>query len=197
MADRFRSTRFDPTLHDLAGFTCGEEPLDRWLKEQAVASEKRGTARTWVWTDTSDESRVLGYYALAAHKVARDEVPKRLGRGGPVEIPAILLARLALAKEIRGQGLGAVLLADALHRVVDVAQVVGARLVVVDALHENVATFYEGPGFARVPGSLVLTQRISDIAAALRSGRLGRSDGRATQMGGTPLVFTIPSPASR
>lgn len=111
--------------------------------------------------------RVVGYYALAAHKVAREQVPARVGRGGPVEIPAVLLARLALSIHLRGRGLGALLVADALERVVHATRTVGARLVVVDALSEKVAQFYEGLGFRRIPDSLLLVQRVSDVAAAL------------------------------
>lgn len=165
MTETFRSQRFDPERHDVVGFSCGEESLDEWLREQAAAANKRGTARTWVWVDGGE--RVVGYYALAAHKVAREQVPARLGRGGPAEIPAVLLARLALSEHLRGRGLGAVLVADALGRVVVATQTVAARLVIVDALSERVAQFYEKLGFRRIPGSLVLVQKIADIEAAL------------------------------
>jgi GNAT superfamily N-acetyltransferase len=162
-----RSERFDPKRHHIGGFSCGEPSLDAWLAEQAGPADARRTARTWVWAD--QDGAVVGYYALAAHKVARDEVPSKVGRGGPVEIPAVLLARLALSESLRGQGLGAVLVADALQRVVDATQTVAARLVVVDALHERVARFYEALGFRRIPESLLLVQKVADIEMALRS----------------------------
>lgn len=165
MTERFRSEPFDPDRHDVSGFSCGEEVLDVWLREQAVAASRHGTARTWVWLD--DKARVVGYYALAAHKITREQVPSRIGRGGPIEIPAVLLARLALSEHLRGRGLGAVLVADALERVVLATQTVAARVVVVDALAEPVARFYEALGFRRIPGSLRLVQKISDIEAAL------------------------------
>ena len=161
----FRSERFDPDRHEVVGFSCGEPSLDTWLREQAGAASARGTARTWVWVD--EAGAVVGYYALAAHKVAREDVPAKVGRGGPAEIPAVLLARLALAVSWRGNGLGAVLVADALSRVVEATRTVAARLVVVDALHERVAVFYESLGFRRVPGSLMLVQKIADIEAAI------------------------------
>lgn len=166
MTDEFRSERLDPERHDVSGFSCGEESLDVWLREQAVAASKRDTARTWVWID--DAGQVVGYYALAAHKVAREQVVAKEGRGGPAEIPAVLLAKLALVEHLRGQGFGAVLVADALTRIVTATQTVAARLVVVDALTERVAQFYESLGFRRVPGSLLLVQRIADIEAALQ-----------------------------
>ena len=161
----YRSERLDPERHGVDDFECGERSLDIWLREQAVVASARRTARTWVWVD--GRGSVVGYYALAAHRVARADVPKAVGRGGPVEIPAVLLGRLALSRTLRGQGLGEVLVADALTRVVDATQTVAARLVVVDALHEQVARFYQSLGFRRVPGSLLLVQRIADIEAAL------------------------------
>lgn len=164
----FRSEPLDVERHNLSSFSCGEPSLDTWLREQAVPATARRTARTWVWTD--EDSAVIGYYALAAHKVAREQVPTRIGHGGPAEIPAVLLARLALASSLRGQGLGEILLADALQRILSATQTVAARLVVVDALHEPVARFYETLGFRRVPGSLLLVQKITDIEASLVPG---------------------------
>lgn len=161
----YRSERLDPERHDVRDFTCGEASLDLWLREQAVTATARRTARTWVWVD--EDGAVVGYYALAAHRVAREDVPNTIGRGGPVEVPAVLLARLALSESLRGYRLGAVLLADALERIVDATQTVAARLVVVDALHERVAQFYESLGFRRIPGNLLLVQKITDIEAAL------------------------------
>lgn len=115
-----------------------------------------------------EDGAVAGYSALAAHRVARGDVPNNIGRGGPVEVPAVLLARLALSESLRGYGLGAVLIADALEQIVDATQTVAARLVVVDALHERVAQFYESLGFRRIPGRLLLVQKITDIEAAFR-----------------------------
>jgi GNAT superfamily N-acetyltransferase len=161
-----RSELLDLERHAVGEFDCGEPSLDAWLAEQAAPANARRTARTWVWAD--GDGVVLGYYALAAHKVARDEVPGKVGRGGPVEIPAVLLARLALSESLRGQGLGPVLVADAMQRVVEATRTVAARLVVVDALHERVARFYEALGFRRIPGSLLLVQKVADIELSLR-----------------------------
>jgi GNAT superfamily N-acetyltransferase len=163
----WRSEPFDPNQHSVEDFTCGEESLDDWLRNQAEPASARRTARTFVWVDT--HGSVVGYYALAAHKVLREAVLSRVGRGGPAEIPAVLLARLALATALRGQNLGAVLVADAPQRIVDATQTVAARLVVVDALTDRVALFYEKLGFRRIPGSLLLLQKLSDIEAALRA----------------------------
>jgi predicted GNAT family N-acyltransferase len=153
----YRSESFDPDRHDVEHFRCGEASLDDWLREQARPAAVRRTARTWVWTDTEDT--VVGYYALSAHKVSREQVPSK--------IPAVLIGRLALAESLRGRGLGPVLLADALSRVVEATRTVAARLVVVDALHEHAAVFYERLGFTRIPDTLRLVQKLADVEAAL------------------------------
>lgn len=159
----FESVPFDPS-YDVSAFSCGQPSLDKSLLADAAAEIKRGSARVWVWLD--EAGRVVAYYSLSASKVKRDEIPKQLGRGGPVEIPAVLVGRLALDRSLRGRRLGEVLLADALGRVVEATRTVGARFVVVDALTESVAGFYGRLGFRRIPGSLLLVQKIADIAAA-------------------------------
>ncbi len=53
------------------------------------------------------------------------------------------------------------------ERIVAAGQLVGARLVVVDALGKSAAQFYESLGFRRIPDSLRLVQEVADVDAAL------------------------------
>ena len=167
----YRSQPYDPQFHDAATFDSGEPALDEWLRRHAAGADARRTARTFVWTATgrpdAQRRRVIAYYSLTGHRLVRDELPRRLGRGSPDEIPAVLLARLAVDRGAQGHGLGGAVLADAMGRVVEATSIVAARFVVVDALHERAATFYEHHGFTRIPDTLRLIQKISDIAAAL------------------------------
>jgi GNAT superfamily N-acetyltransferase len=150
--------------HLLAEFRSGRPELDTWLVEHALAAATRRTARTFVWH--RGDRTAVAYYSLAAHLLQREEPPRPLGRGGPRQIPAVLLARLALDGSLHGQGLGGALLARALGRVVAATDTVAARFVVV-AIDERAATFYGHHGFRPIPGSLRLVQKVSDIAAAL------------------------------
>lgn len=150
--------------HHVEAFDSGEPAIDVWLRTSAYAAQQRGTARTFV---VIDQDWVVGYYSLCAHTLRRDDLPNRLGRGSPAEIPAVLLARLGVDHHYQGGGLGAALLSDALRRVVDATRTVGARFVVVDALHEKAADFYAHHGFGRVPGSLRLARKLSEVAGDL------------------------------
>ena len=143
------------------GFDSGVAELDDWLREHAAVASVRGLARTFVWVDA--EGTVRAYYSLAAHKISRDTFSPASGRGMPREIPAILIAKLALDRSLQGQGMGAVLVVDAVQRVAAAARLVGARLVVVDAATDDVVGFYARLGFELIPGSRRMIQRIMDL----------------------------------
>jgi len=125
------------------------------------------TARTFVWTNP--DGQVVAYYAICAHLIASDEVPAQIARGGPRSIPAVLLAKLALARGWQGRGLGVELLVDALERIVIASrQGPAARVVVVDALGESAADFYRKYGFEPMPNRpLRLIQKMSAVEASL------------------------------
>ncbi len=152
--------------HDLERFECGVAALDEWLKRHARTASGQGT-RTYVLVEDRGQ-QVAGYFAVAPHLVAREATPASIGRGAPREIPAILLAKLALDRRFHGQGLGSELLVRALERIVDAARVAGGKLVVVDAIDEHAAAFYERHDFKRLPGERSrLVQKLSTVAKAL------------------------------
>ena len=113
--------------HVLDGFDCGVASLDEWLQRHARIATGAGSARTFVATD-SDLRRVAGYHALTVASVKPEDAPERVVKGMPRhEIPAILLARLAVDSAAQGRGLGAWLLRDAMLRAVAVSEKVGIR----------------------------------------------------------------------
>jgi predicted N-acetyltransferase YhbS len=111
---------------------------------------------------------VLGYFALAPHLIEREDLRRRVGRGAPRQVPAILLAKLALHTRLQGQGLGRELLIWALSTVVDAARVAGGKVVVVDAIDDAAAAFYEAHDFSTVPHNpRRLVMKLSTAAKAL------------------------------
>lgn len=152
--------------HVLSEFDSGNDALDDWLRSHARHADRVGTGRTYVWTD--EEGAVVAYFTLTPHVVRRDEVPKRVERGSPDAIQAILLARLALAASLQGGGWGGVLLTDVLGVAVEAVTKVGGRLIVVDAVDPEAADFYEHHGFLPVPGNPHrLVMKASDAARTL------------------------------
>jgi predicted N-acetyltransferase YhbS len=152
--------------HDLTSFESGQLALDDWLRRSAAHAQRMRTARTFVWH--AGDRRVLAYFSLAAHLVVRADLPRRIGRGSPDTIPAVLLARLALDRTLHRQGLGGELLWEALSRAVAASRLAAARVIVVDAIDATAARFYQHHGFVPVPGNPHrLIQKVSDVAAAL------------------------------
>lgn len=152
--------------HDLSRFACGKPELDHWLRQSALHADAAGTGRTYVWAD--DAQTVVAYYTLVPHTVDRELVPRSVGRGGPKQIPAILLARLALTTDLHGRGWGEALLTDALERALEGIAVVSGRLIVVDAIDEDAVGFYSRYGFKRTaPESRRMFMKASDAFRAL------------------------------
>lgn len=136
--------------HDLSKFRCGVDNLDTWLRTQARRAGHSDTARTYVWT--APESRaVVAYYAVAPTQVRREGLSRSMA-GGVSVVPAYLLARLALDRSLRDQGLGGQLLRDALELIVVAARHTAGRLIVVDAVDDSAASFYRHYDFQPVTG---------------------------------------------
>jgi GNAT superfamily N-acetyltransferase len=133
--------------HDRAVFSCGQQILDDWLKLRANQYQKKDLARTYVAVRTGEDA-VVGYYALATHRVCYDALSEAQAKGLPrIDIPVILLGRLAVDRSVQGQGLGSLLLVDALRRAEQLANLIGIRAVEVDAIDEAARTFHLRYGF--------------------------------------------------
>jgi GNAT superfamily N-acetyltransferase len=149
------SFRIEPLSrdHDRPGFVSGSHALDRYFREQASQDIKRRIATCFVAVSVTARE-VAGYYTLTAASVALDalapEIAKRLPRH-PV-VPAVLLGRLAVARHYQGQGLGGILLADALTRTARAE--LGVFAMVVDAKDNAAQRFYEHYGFTLLPGEM-------------------------------------------
>jgi GNAT superfamily N-acetyltransferase len=134
--------------HELDAFQCGVPPLDDWLKRQAQRNEQRGASRTYV---ACLESRVIGYYCISMGALARELSPKPMQRNMPDPVPVAVLGRLAVDQAYSGRGIGSALLRDATLRVLQTADVIGVKAILVHAISEEARQFYLGRGFDESP----------------------------------------------
>lgn len=136
--------------HALSAFTCGKPSLDAFLKLHALDKQRAMLSRTYVVTC---DGTVIAYYTLAHIAIVREQAPKKLGHGMPSEIPAMLLARLAIDNRYQHQGLGRSLFRDAMIRTwgVMLSGPAPVRLFVVDAIDEGAKVFYEQFGMRSAP----------------------------------------------
>jgi GNAT superfamily N-acetyltransferase len=118
------------------------EPSLPWYK--TLRRRKRNRAIDY---DDIVETSILGYYALAAAFILTDELSLELGKRYPRQIPVTRLGRLAVRRDLQGQGLGRLLLADAVTRSRNAALSVGSAGIFVDAMNDAAAHFYRQYGF--------------------------------------------------
>jgi len=145
--------------HNRSGFSCGAEPLDRYLREQAGQDARKRVAAPFVLCEGKSNA-VLGYYTLSALSVDIGAWPEDVARKLPryPVVPATLLGRLAVDGRLRGKGMGEYLLMDALRRALIASRQVAAVAVIVDAKDASVAVYrrYGFILFADEPNRLFL-----------------------------------------
>jgi len=133
--------------HERSAFDCGNPMLSDWLKLRVGQFEKRDLARAYVAVRRG-EAVVVGYYAISNHRVDYEALPDDQAKGLPrMDIPVVLLGRLAVDRTAQGRGLGSLLLVDALRRSLHLSEHVGIRAVEVEAFDDAAHAFYVKFGF--------------------------------------------------
>ena len=129
---------FDPGRHDRAGFSCGTDRLDNFLRFSARKQQKDDFTRVFVAV-VAGSPEILAYYALNAHAIATGDLgldrPRRVPNTG--SIPALYLSMIAVDRSWQGRGLGSDLAIDALGRALQVASEVGLKLVILDVIDDG------------------------------------------------------------
>ena len=152
--------------HDVSKFDCAEPVLNDWLRRRALQNQQSGASSTYV---VLDKMRVAGYYSLAAGSLARETAPGRVRRNAPDPVPVVVLGRLAIDRDYQSQGLGRALLRDAILRILQAADIIGVRAILVHALSEEAKRFYEKCGFTASPlNPLTLMITLPEAIGALR-----------------------------
>ena len=135
--------------HDRRAFSCGVAALDEYLQRFARQHANAKVSRTYVATDVLT---ILGFYALAMSAIRRENLPSRhLSRFPNFPLPVARLARLAVDVHHQRQGIGELILADALQRCLLLSEEIGMIGVVVDAKDERARGWYERYEFERLP----------------------------------------------
>lgn len=150
--------------HHIDGFSCGQPSLDDWLKRRANANQVSGASRTFV---VCESGLVVAYYALASGAVSVTASPGRFRRNMPDPIPVAVLARLAVAGSHHRRGIGRALFQDAVRRVINAADAIGIRGLIVHALSDDAAAFYRRLGFDPSPiDAMTLMITLADLRAS-------------------------------
>jgi len=138
--------------HDRVGFASGLESVDRYFREVARGHLEKGVSitRVLVGANAGSPKPVLGFFTLSGIVVEAKPWPGA-PKGLPSQaVPAVLLGRLAVAAVHHGKGFGAMLVAAACQLAHETIVRTGGIGLVVDAAHQQAASFYVGFGFKPV-----------------------------------------------
>jgi len=146
-------------------FSCGAAMLDNYLRTQASQDVKRKLSVVFALVENTT---IKGYYTLSNASIPAELIPEAIRKkmpGSYKALPVTLLGRLAIDTRFKGQGLGGILLIDALKRSFSVAgESIGSIGVVVDPLDKDAAAFYKKFGFILLPDSGKMFLPMADVA---------------------------------
>lgn len=146
---QFTFELLDPAIHRREEFACESPELTGFLRTRARKESKARASACFVMVPVADRGQIVGYYTLSATTVELEKLPPELVKKLPryPRLPATLLGRLARALAFKGQGIGDLLMVDALKRVYENSSVIGSVTMVVDPKDDLATKFYGKFGF--------------------------------------------------
>ena len=143
------------STHKKSNFSCGKEMLDVYIHKQANQDVKRKLSACFVINE-KETNLIKGYYTLSNNSIPSKFVPNKIQKKLPrsyESIPTTLLGRLAIDNRFQGQGIGKLILIDALKRSYEISKTIGSFAVIVDPIDQDAEKFYEKYGFIKLPDS--------------------------------------------
>jgi GNAT superfamily N-acetyltransferase len=137
--------------HPRRKFHCGEEKVENWLATKALQHQEKHLSATKVLLD--EAGGIVGYYTLATGQVDFSDLPVELVRQLPRrQLPVAVLAWLGVDSSRQGQGLGGLLLAQALRDCWEAGKTFAFVAVILDCVNDAARAFYERWDFQELPG---------------------------------------------
>lgn len=148
--------------HITSNFDCGEASIDNYIRDKALGSQAAKHAMVYVVCFKGTDE-VAAFYTLSNSAVDRRYgATAKIRKNAPDPLPVTVLGRMGITKSAQGHGLAIDLLADAIERSIQAAQVIGSTALVVHPLNERLGDFYIKYGaFIPCPDLTPLTLMLS------------------------------------
>jgi len=138
-------------VHPRRRFRCGDESVEGWLTTKALQHQEKHLSATKVLLD--EEDAIVGYYTLATGQVDFGDLPAEVTRQLPQRLlPVAVLAWLGVESSHQGQGLGGLLLAQALCDCWEAGKTFAFVAVILDCVNAAAKEFYSRWDFRELPG---------------------------------------------
>lgn len=140
--------------HDRNSFDCGNYALNRYLQTTARQHTEKGLSRTFVLIGSEEPFKIIGFFTLSVCEVEIAKLPPKLAKKYPSKVPGVKLARLAVAIDFQRQGIGTILIFEALKKALIISENAGIIGLFVDAKDETAKGYYEEYGFVSLENAL-------------------------------------------
>ncbi|MFV2057890.1 MAG: GNAT family N-acetyltransferase [Thiohalomonadales bacterium] len=141
-----RFVPLDKSLHDRPAFDCGKTALNQFLAKQAAKHMQLGISATYVLPTSGKTENSLkaiaSFYTLSMGEISRNSLPNTK-KFPHYPVPVIVLARLAVDKQIQGRGYGDITLIKAIRHSAKVSKALPAYAIVLDIKDKQARRFYE------------------------------------------------------
>ncbi|MBF0266316.1 MAG: GNAT family N-acetyltransferase [Gammaproteobacteria bacterium] len=141
-------------MHNRADFDCDNDELNLYLQHIARQHLNKGISKTFVLIDDEQPTSIIAYMTLIACEVQANKLPESWEKKYPKQIPAVKLARLAVAVKQQRKGYGELLIIEAMNKTIEVASNLGIAGLFVDAKNQRAKTYYQQFGFISLPEKL-------------------------------------------
>lgn len=131
--------------YDFEYFCCGNNEIDHFLKNSAIAEQEEMLSRTYL---TCLDNDVIGFFTLSASSIevlAVDTVDS-IEEFSESIYPAIDVPKLAVTKKFQGKGIGEYTLKVVIGKILSISEHVGCRYITLDSVKDKIG-FYRKYGF--------------------------------------------------
>jgi GNAT superfamily N-acetyltransferase len=148
--DGFRLERLRRS-HPRKTFHSGVAEVDDWLARNALQNQDKHLSATRVLLDAA--GTIAGYYTLATGQIDFSDLPPEEAKKLPRRLlPAAILAWLGVSEAHQKQGLGRLLLAQALRDCYEAGHTFAFIAVILDCINDAAKAFYQLFDFEELPG---------------------------------------------
>jgi len=143
------------TIHERNSFDCGKEELNNFLQTRAAKHMGARVSRTFLLPSKDNlpngKTSICAFYTITGATIERSTLPRSLAKKLPhYPVPVLLIGQLAVHTSCAGQGLGKIILIEALKRLALINEHMPAYAVFVDCLDNDAEGFYQKYGFVEL-----------------------------------------------
>jgi len=143
------------TIHERNSFDCGKEELNNFLQTRAAKHMEARVSRTFLLPSKDNlpngKTSICAFYTITGATIERSTLPRSLAKKLPhYPVPVLLIGQLAVHTSCAGQGLGKIILIEALKRLALINEHMPAYAVFVDCLDNDAEGFYQKYGFVEL-----------------------------------------------